>query len=92
MLRKRLKWILSARLHCAILKQKNYFFEHEVHKVEVMRNMSLTLGTKVGACLQFKLTDTRKEVHASFSAIGLAFDLKDSQVLKLGTMRATKGL
>ncbi len=70
---------------------KNNVFEHEVHKVEVMRNMTLTLGAKVGACLQVKLTDNCKEVHASFSANGPAFDLKYFQFLKWGTTRATKG-
>ena len=50
MLRKRLKWILN-QIALRHPEAKNNVFEHEVHKVEEMRNMALTLGAKVGACL-----------------------------------------
>ena len=40
--------------------------------------MPLTLRANVGDCLKVKLTNRMKESRASFSAIGLAFDPKDS--------------
>lgn len=46
--------------------------------------MPLTLRANVGDCLKVKLTNRMKESRASFSAIGLAFDPKDSLGANVG--------
>ena len=85
MLRKRLKWTLSARLNCAIPNAKIYVLEDEVQKVGGdVQPMPLTLRANVGDCLKVKLTNKLKEGRASFAAFGLAFDPKDSQGVNLG--------
>ena len=46
--------------------------------------MPLTLRANVGDCLKVKLTNKMKQGRASFSAIGLAFDPKDSLGANVG--------
>ena len=58
---------------------KIYALEEEATKVAGgAQPMPLTLRANVGDCLKVKLTNRMKESRASFSAIGLAFDPKDS--------------
>ena len=46
--------------------------------------MPLTIRANVGDCLKVKLTNKMKQSRASFSAIGLAFDPKDSLGANVG--------
>jgi hypothetical protein len=46
--------------------------------------MPLTLRVNVGDCIKVKLTNKMKKSRASFAALGLAFDPKDSHGMNLG--------
>jgi hypothetical protein len=64
---------------------KIYTLEEEVSKVASgPQPMPLTLRANVGDCLKVKLTNRMKEGRASFSAISLAFDPKDSLGANVG--------
>ncbi len=64
---------------------KIYALEEEATKVAGgVQPMPLTLRANVGDCLKVKLTNRMKESRASFSAIGLAFDPKDSLGANVG--------
>ncbi|MBD0306419.1 MAG: hypothetical protein ICV76_07700, partial [Nitrospiraceae bacterium] len=64
---------------------KIYTLEEEAAKVaEGLQPMPLTLRANVGDCLKIKLTNKMKESRASFSAISLAFDPKDSLGANVG--------
>ncbi|HEX7765620.1 MAG TPA: hypothetical protein VF443_02835, partial [Nitrospira sp.] len=64
---------------------KIYALEEEVATVAAgLQPMPLTLRANVGDCLKVKLTNRMKEGRASFSAIGLAFDPKDSLGANVG--------
>ncbi len=64
---------------------KIYVLEEEATKVaEGIQPMPLTVRVNVGDCLKVNLTNKMKESRASFSALGMAFDPKDSQGLNLG--------
>ena len=52
--------------------------------LEGVQPMPLTIRANVGDCLKVKLTNKMKESRASFSAIGLAFDPKDSLGANVG--------
>jgi hypothetical protein len=59
--------------------------EEEVAQVAGgLQPMPLTLRANIGDCLKVKLTNKMKESRASFSAIGLAFDPKDSLGANVG--------
>lgn len=62
-----------------------YVLEHEVTKVGTgFQPMPLTLRGNVGDCLKINLKNHMKESRASFSAISLAFDPKDSLGANVG--------
>jgi FtsP/CotA-like multicopper oxidase with cupredoxin domain len=64
---------------------KIYLLEEDVSKVASgLQPMPLTLRANVGDCIKVKLTNRMKEGRASFSAISLAFDPKDSLGANLG--------
>jgi manganese oxidase len=64
---------------------KVYALEDDTMKVaEGVQPMPLTLRANVGDCLKIQLTNRMKESRASFSAIGLAFDPKDSLGANVG--------
>jgi hypothetical protein len=64
---------------------KNYALEAEVAKVSGnSRPMPLTLRVNIGDCVKVNLKNKMKESKASFSAIGLAFDPKDSMGANVG--------
>ena len=64
---------------------KIYTLEEEASKVASgLQPMPLTLRANVGDCLKVKLTNRMKEGRASFSAISLAFDPKDSLGANVG--------
>jgi hypothetical protein len=64
---------------------KIYLLEEEVSKVAGgLQPMPLTLRANVGDCIKVKLTNRMKEGRASFSAISLAFDPKDSLGANVG--------
>jgi hypothetical protein len=64
---------------------KIYALEEEVATVATgLQPMPLTLRANVGDCIKVKLTNKMKEGRASFSAIGLAFDPKDSLGANVG--------
>jgi hypothetical protein len=64
---------------------KIYVLEDEISTVATgLQPMPLTLRANVGDCIKVKLTNRMKEGRASFSAIGLAFDPKDSLGANVG--------
>jgi hypothetical protein len=64
---------------------KIYALEEDATKVTGgAQPMPLTLRANVGDCLKVKLTNRMKEGRASFSAISLAFDPKDSLGANVG--------
>ena len=64
---------------------KIYALEEDAAKVvRWLQPMPLTLRANVGDCLKVKLKNKMKESKASFSAIGLAFDPKDSLGANVG--------
>ncbi|MGH7229970.1 MAG: multicopper oxidase domain-containing protein [Nitrospiraceae bacterium] len=67
---------------------KIYTLEEEASKVAQggmgVQPMPLTLRANVGDCLKVKLTNKMKNSRASFSAISLAFDPKDSLGANVG--------
>ena len=64
---------------------KIYALEEEVSTVATgLQPMPLTLRANVGDCIKIKLTNKMKDERASFSAIGLAFDPKDSLGANVG--------
>jgi hypothetical protein len=64
---------------------KIYTLEEDVASVASgAQPMPLTIRANVGDCLKVKLTNKMKQSRASFSAIGLAFDPKDSLGANVG--------
>jgi FtsP/CotA-like multicopper oxidase with cupredoxin domain len=64
---------------------KIYTLEEDVSAVASgVQPMPLTLRANVGDCLKVKLTNKMKQGRASFSALGLAFDPKDSLGANVG--------
>ncbi|GIW53706.1 MAG: hypothetical protein KatS3mg082_0110 [Nitrospiraceae bacterium] len=64
---------------------KIYLLEEDVSKVASgLQPMPLTLRANVGDCIKVKLTNRMKEGRASFSALSLAFDPKDSLGANVG--------
>jgi len=64
---------------------KIYVLDEDVATVASgLQPMPLTLRANVGDCLKVKLTNKMKEGRASFSALGLAFDPKDSLGANVG--------
>ena len=64
---------------------KIYALEEDTAKVAGgMHPMPLTLRVNVGDCVKVNLKNKMKESKASFSAIGLAFDPKDSLGANVG--------
>lgn len=64
---------------------KIYTLEEDVSTVASgAQPMPLTLRANVGDCLKIKLTNKMKQGRASFSALGLAFDPKDSLGANVG--------
>ena len=64
---------------------KIYTLEEDVSQVASgIHPMPLTLRANVGDCIKVKLTNRMKEGRASFSAISLAFDPKDSLGANVG--------
>ena len=64
---------------------KIYTLEEEVATVAAgLQPMPLTLRVNTGDCITVKLTNKMKEGRASFSAISLAFDPKDSLGANVG--------
>ncbi len=64
---------------------KIYVLEDDVSKVAAgLQPMPLTLRANVGDCLKIQLTNRLKNSRTSFSAIGLAFDPKDSLGANVG--------
>ncbi len=64
---------------------KIYALEEDVSKVaEGLQPMPLTLRVNVGDCVKINLKNKLKASRASFSAIGLAFDPKDSLGANVG--------
>ncbi|MBI3603033.1 MAG: multicopper oxidase domain-containing protein [Nitrospirae bacterium] len=64
---------------------KIYVLEEEVSKVAAgIQPMPLTLRANVGDCIKVNLKNKMKQGRASFSAIGLAFDPKDSLGANVG--------
>ncbi len=64
---------------------KIYVLEEDVSKVaEGLQPMPLTLRVNVGDCVKINLKNKLKASRASFSAIGLAFDPKDSLGANVG--------
>jgi hypothetical protein len=63
---------------------KIYVLEDEVVKVAEAQPMPLTLRANVGDCIKVNFKNKLKEGRASFSAIGLAFDPKDSHGANVG--------
>ena len=73
------------KIQMANPEAKIYALEEDVAKVAGgMQPMPLTLRANVGDCLKVKLKNKMKESRASFSAIGLAFDPKDSLGANVG--------
>lgn len=66
-------------------KAKIYALEEEEAALATgLQPMPLTLRANVGDCITIRLTNKMKDSRASFSALGLAFDPKDSLGLNLG--------
>jgi manganese oxidase len=64
---------------------KIYLLEEDVATAgSGLQPMPLTLRANIGDCLKIKLTNRMKEGRASFSAISLAFDPKDSLGANVG--------
>ena len=64
---------------------KIYVLEEDLARVAGgAQPMPLTLRVNVGDCMKVKLTNKMKNSRASFSAMGMAFDPKDSLGLNLG--------
>ena len=64
---------------------KIYVLEEDLTKVAGdAQPMPLTLRVNVGDCMKVKLTNKMKKSRASFSAMGMAFDPKDSLGVNLG--------
>ncbi len=64
---------------------KIYALEEEVSKVaEGLQPMPLTIRANVGDCIKVNLKNKMKASRASFSAISLAFDPKDSMGANVG--------
>ncbi len=64
---------------------KIYVLEQDLARVAGgSQPMPLTLRVNVGDCMKVKLTNKMKNSRASFSAMGMAFDPKDSLGLNLG--------
>jgi len=64
---------------------KIYALEEDAAKVSGGSHpMPLTLRVNVGDCVKVQLKNKMKESKASFSAIGLAFDPKDSMGANVG--------
>jgi hypothetical protein len=63
---------------------KIYVLEEDLTRVAGEQPMPLTLRVNVGDCMKVKLTNKMKESRASFSAMGMAFDPKDSLGVNLG--------
>jgi hypothetical protein len=73
------------KIQMANPQAKIYALEEEVAKVaEGLQPMPLTLRVNVGDCVKVKLTNKMKDSRASFSAIALAFDPKDSLGANVG--------
>ena len=64
---------------------KIFALEEDAAKVAGgMHPMPLTLRVNVGDCVKVNLKNKMKDSKASFSAIGLAFDPKDSMGANIG--------
>ena len=63
---------------------KIYVLEEDLTRVAGEQPMPLTLRVNVGDCMKVKLTNKMKNSRASFSAMGMAFDPKDSLGVNLG--------
>ena len=64
---------------------KIFALEEDVSKVaEGVQPMPLTIRANVGDCIKVRLKNNMKDGHASFSAIGLAFNPKDSLGANVG--------
>ena len=63
---------------------KIYVLEEDMTRVAGEQPMPLTLRVNVGDCMKVKLTNKMKKSRASFSAMGMAFDPKDSLGVNLG--------
>ncbi|MFO0698328.1 MAG: hypothetical protein U0236_03800 [Nitrospira sp.] len=64
---------------------KIYALEEDLSRIgSSMQPMPLTLRANVGDCITVKLTNKLKEGRASFSAVALAFDPKDSLGANVG--------
>ena len=73
------------KIQMANPQAKIYALEEEVAKVaEGLQPMPLTLRVNMGDCVKVKLTNKMKDSRASFSAIALAFDPKDSLGANVG--------
>ncbi|MES4785681.1 MAG: hypothetical protein C4294_07505, partial [Nitrospiraceae bacterium] len=73
------------KIQVANPEAKIYALEEDVSKVaEGLQPMPLTLRVNVGDCVKVKLTNKMKNSRASFSALSLAFDPKDSLGANVG--------
>jgi manganese oxidase len=73
------------KIQIANPEAKIYMLEDEAAKVaEGAQPMPLTLRANVGDCIKVNLKNKMKDSRASFSAIGLAFDPKDSLGANVG--------
>ena len=73
------------KIQVANPEAKIYALEDDIAKVSGgLHPMPLTLRANVGDCLKVKLTNKMKNSRASFSAISLAFDPKDSLGANVG--------
>jgi hypothetical protein len=73
------------KIQVANPEAKIYALEDDAAKVAGgLHPMPLTLRANVGDCLKIKLTNKMKNSRASFSAISLAFDPKDSLGANVG--------
>ena len=73
------------KIHMTNPEAKIYALEEDTAKVAGgCHPMPLTLRVNVGDCVKVHLKNKMKEGKASFSAIGLAFDPKDSMGANVG--------
>jgi manganese oxidase len=73
------------KIQVANPQAKIYALEEDAAKVAGgLQPMPLTLRVNVGDCIKVKLTNKMKDSRASFSAIALAFDPKDSLGANVG--------
>ena len=81
----RWRWISNVRFKWPIRRPRSTRLEEDAAKVAGgLQPMPLTLRANVGDCLKIKLTNKMKNSRASFSAISLAFDPKDSLGANVG--------